>query len=318
MIQIFLNIKFWLESITESQPREHRGLLSKLILNGGKIIVKYLVFFYLKCKHWLGFTTVSPLKSSGEGRPIVSLTSFPKRFNNLWMVLYCLYQQTILPEKIVVTLINSEVPGGFESLPKSLKYYANRGVEFVFVDENLKPHNKYFYTRQKYPSDIVITVDDDLLYMKDTIERLMEMHKKYPTCICANRGSEISIKDNVIDYYHNWRYVLRRSEPSNNIVALGFAGVLYPPSFNYKDLYDIDKIKKTSLSADDLWLKAMEILSDTKVVVGDYYAVPTTIPSSQQISLKKINRGIDNCNDKCMLLLQKEYDILSKIKSTSR
>ena len=311
MIQTLLRFKFWLESITESKPKEKRTLISKIILNSGKIVAQYAVYWLLLLKKKLGLLTVPPLKINPDG-PIVSLTTFPARFENLWMVLYCLYQQTMLPQRIVVTLVNSEVPGGYDSLPDSLKYYSDKGVEFLFVDENLKPHNKYFYTRQKYSNNIVITVDDDFLYLKDTIERLMKLHQKYPNCICTNRGSEIIITNTgEIDHYANWKYILRQSGPSNRIIALGFAGVLYPPSFNHKELYNVNKIKRLSLSADDLWLKAMEILSDSKVVVGDYYAVPTTIPSSQRISLKSINNGTENRNDKCMKNLQNEYDLWS-------
>ena len=38
---------------------------------------------------------------------------------------------------------------------------------------------------QEYPRDIVILVDDDMFYPKDTIKKLWKLHKKYPNDICS-------------------------------------------------------------------------------------------------------------------------------------
>jgi len=312
MINCLLNIKFFLESLTESKPKEQRTLLSKIILNGLKLVDTYIIYWFLRAMRFIGRTKVSPLVDNINA-PVVSLTTFPARLNNLWMVLYCMYKQTVLPGKIVVTLIKEEIPGGFDSLPESLKYYADKGVEFLFADENLRPHNKYFYTRQKYPERIVITIDDDLLYYYDTIERLLMLHNKYPEAICSNRVHGIVFNGNKLEKYSKWRPAFKPEGPSNMLCALGYSSVLYPPSFQYIDLFDIDKIKALSLGADDIWLMVMEILSDTKVVVGKYYAHPVTLPSSQKIALQKINNAAISRNDKYISLLDKEYKFVSKL-----
>lgn len=54
-----------------------------------------------------------------------------------------------------------------------------------------------------------------------------------------------------------------------------------------------EQIKQLSLGADDLWLKAVEIVTNVKVVSGEYYPCPITLPISQVISLQKINNNID-------------------------
>ena len=285
MINLLFQIKFKLEAITESRPKEKRSLASKVILNACKLADTYVIYFYLQLKNKLGFISVKPLIDNND-LPIVSLTSFPARIDNLWMVLYCVYNQTKLPGKIVVTLTKEEVPSGFESLPNSLKYFADKGVEFIFADVNLRPHNKYFYTRQKYPDRIVITIDDDLLYYPDTIERLMKLHSRYPGAICTNRTQELAFDEISLKKYDEWKELFCEKGPSFRLIALGYSAVLYPCLFNHYDLYNAKKIKQLSLGADDIWLFVMEFLSKTKVVVGSYYAHPVTIPSSQILQIQ--------------------------------
>lgn len=103
------------------------------------------------------------------------------------------------------------------------------------------------------------------------------------------------------------------TEPELGYMALGFAGVLYPPSFIHQDLYITEKIKKLSYTADDLWLMVMEILSDTKVVIGDFYGHPMIIPSSQTISLKAINNAVESRNNACLENLEDEYKFSEKL-----
>lgn len=311
MLNLLLRIKFLLERSTEAKPKEERGLLSKIILNGLKLLDTYILFFYLKLLNALKLIKVKPLIDD-EKSPIVSLTSYPARFKNLWMVIYSIYNQTVLPAKIVITLIKDEVPNGLEALPNTLRYFSNKGVEFLFCEENLKPHNKYYYSRQKYPDRDIITIDDDQMYYPDTIERLMVLHKSYPDAVCANRGSQIILQNGEITNYGNWMFA-KSIGPSLGLLALGYGAVFYPSTFCHKYLYDKELIKELCLDADDLWLMAMETLSGTEVVIGDYYAHPVTIPSSQKKALRKTNTGRERRNDKYLELLEQHFQISKKI-----
>ncbi len=48
-------------------------------------------------------------------------------------------------------------------------------------------------------------------------------------------------------------------------------------------------LKKTSFYADDLWLKANEVIANCKIVVDDYYSPPAGIPSTRSSALTLIN-----------------------------
>lgn len=313
MLNILLKFKFWLESKTESKPKERRTLISKIILNGFKLIATYFIYAYLLLKKNLGLIKVNQLVDDGNS-PIVSLTTFPARINNLWMVLYCLFRQTVRPAKIIVILTEEEMPQGAKALPSSLDYFMDKGVEFHFVRENLFPHNKYFYARQWFSERIIITVDDDLLYYPDTIERLMKLHEIYPDAVCSNRIQKIKFDDSGIYPHGEWELVFKQQSPSHSFLGLGYSAVLYPPKFVYKDLYNTKLIKELCLKADDLWLKAMELHANVKVVNGSYYAHPVTLPTSQKVSLQSVNRDkIHSRNDLYWKKMDKYYDLLNLI-----
>lgn len=306
MINSILNFNFWLEAKTESKPKEERTLISKIILNGFKLVCRFLVFSLLWLKGHCRLIKISPLQDDGKG-PIVSLTSYPKRMKYLWMVLYCIYKQSIRPSKIVVTLIKDEIGGGLDSISRDLKFFKDKGVEFLFEEKNLKPHNKYFYVRQKYPNRNIITIDDDLLYYSDTIERLLEMHQKHPECICSNRIQEVGFENGTFTHSNYWRLIHHEVTPSHKWLGLGYSAVLYPPSFYNDDLYNISKIEDLCLMADDMWLKIQELRSDVMVVNGKYFAHPMTLPSSQGLALQHENNAADSRNDKYLKLLSEHY-----------
>lgn len=288
MVSSFLRLNFWLESITESKPKEQRTFVSKVVLNGMKLICRYMVYWQLSLLKKVGMIQIKPLVDDGQ-LPIVSLTTFPARIHNLWMVIYGMYRQTIRPARIIVILTKEEMPEGEKSLPKSLGMFAGKGVEFKFVDENLFPHNKYFYVRQWFPERNVITIDDDLLYYSDTIERLVELNRKFPFAVCSNRIHVLRYDSKRFHPYKSWVREQKVTAPSQDYCSLGYSAVFYPAVFNHEELYQAELIKSLCLKADDLWLKAMELMAGIPVVAGGYYAHPLTLPSSQCVSLQSVN-----------------------------
>lgn len=87
------------------------------------------------------------------------------------------------PDEIILWLAEEQF-NGIDSLPKALLEQQKRGLTIRFCDD-LRSHKKYYYTMQEYPRDIVILVDDDMFYPKDTIKKLWKLHKKYPNDICS-------------------------------------------------------------------------------------------------------------------------------------
>lgn len=223
-----------------------------------------------------------------EGGFVVSLTSFPKRMDDLWMGLWSLWQQTARPCRVLLVLTEEEFPEGISAVPDSVRAFAGKGLEIVFTKQNLRPHNKYHYALSTVRHLPVITVDDDFIYYPDSFERLLRLHEAHPDCVCANRAHRIRSKEDGFLPYSEW---IKEFHPSKgkDLVALGYACVLYPENFRPDILFDSKLIQSLSPKADDIWLKGIEVINNISVVTGDYYPYPFEIPHSQTIALRHVN-----------------------------
>lgn len=202
--------------------------------------------------------------------------------------------QTVRPDKIVVWYDCNK-----SELTTSLLEYEKYGIEYKLASESIGPHKKYFDSLQIYSSDIVISVDDDLVYPSDMVESLMKAYDKYPHCICARRVHKIKMNESgVVDDYDKWigECFFVRS-PSHFLMATTGAGTLYPPGIFDKRIFDADTIKKKCLYADDIWMKYMEIISNVKVVwVANNMPLPPKVENSQIVALDSdnISKGRNN------------------------
>ena len=97
-------------------------------------------------------------------RLIVSLTSYGDRLNTLSICLKSLLNQTRKADKILVYLTDNITES---HLPTSLLELRDKGIEYKFIPLDLKPHKKYYYAMQEFPDDIIVTVDDDVIYYKE-------------------------------------------------------------------------------------------------------------------------------------------------------
>jgi hypothetical protein len=97
--------------------------------------------------------------------------------------------------------LTEEQVGSIDKLPKRLIELQKRGLQIKLCPDKIRSHTKYFYAMKEHPKDIIITVDDDLFYRTDLIERHIEAHNKYPKAIIANWVKEILPTTNK---YNEW------------------------------------------------------------------------------------------------------------------
>ena len=213
---------------------------------------------------------------------IVSLTSYPARISKLWMVIETLLNQKLVDNfKVILWLSENQFPKGLDSLPKSLTNLIEKGLDIRFVSDDLKSHKKYYYAFKEYPNNIVVTVDDDVLYSPILLRTLLDAHDKYSDCVICNRG----IKINKEKSYRNWDKVDNFMIPVSNIMPTGIGGVLYPPHCYNNNIFNIEAIKSTCINGDDLWLNFMCRLNGTKVVHTGARFGFITVLSSQETAL---------------------------------
>lgn len=218
------------------------------------------------------------IASPEDSQYIVSLTTYPARIPNLWRVMEMAANQKGMKEKyaICLYLIESEFEG--IELPREIQELQKRGLVVKFNKENLRCHNKYYYAFKDYPDKTIITIDDDLQYNHHSITALVEMNKKYPTCIAYNRGNKM------IPYtpYNSWPFVEDETQPRGDIFPTGVGGVLYPPHCCDALVTNMDVIKRTCLKADDLWLNFNSRLNKTKVVQTGLKSTYMVLPDTSQ------------------------------------
>ena len=225
-------------------------------------------------------------------RIIVSITSYPKRIGTVAKVLETIYAQTKKADEVILWLAEEQFPGKEADLPEDLIQLIQENKLTIRWCDDLKPHKKYFYAFQEYPNDLVITIDDDLQYPPDTISSLYASYLLYPDAISASRVHIMVFNDDHTPApYNQW---IQETDmcvytPSMQLMATGVGGILYLPTLFRKEIFDKDAIMATCLHADDLWLKAMAVLSDIPVVLSRPNMPLYFMPGSQDDSLFDIN-----------------------------
>jgi len=191
---------------------------------------------------------------------ILSLTSYGKRIYNVYLIIESLMQQTIKPNKIILWLAEDEFT--MDNIPQTLKNLQKRGLTIEFC-EDIKSYKKLVPALIKYPDDIIITVDDDILYQYDLVENLLNSYKENPEIIHFCRGHRIKFKDDVIEKYINWDFYINDSIISKLNFPTGAGGILYPPHCLHSDVSNKNIFMSLAPYADDVWFKAMSLMKGT-------------------------------------------------------
>lgn len=239
------------------------------------------------------------LKTMLARRLIVSMTSYPARIGALAPVLDSLYNQDRKADDILLWLAKEEFPGMEQDLPEYLVQLAEQKKLTIRWCDNLKPHKKYFYALQEYTEDLIVTVDDDLLYSPKLLSSLYRSYLQYPQAVSAARVHLMLLsEENKILPYNAW---IRETDcclhtPSMQLFATGGAGTLYPPKLFRKEFFDRDAISANCPIADDLWLKSMELISGVPVVAARRREPLQYLPDSQDDALKQVN-DVQQYND---------------------
>ena len=216
------------------------------------------------------------------------MTTFPARFSTLPQVIEPILRQTVMPDVVQLWLSEEEFAEASEAEASQLDELARSGVDVRWCDRNLKPHNKYYGALQGNSDDVVITVDDDIVYPLTFVQHLLEMHFKHPRFIVANRTHMITVRESgELSPYKEWDLEQKThlGAARHDLIATGVGGVLYPPRVFDDEVFDADAICELSLLADDLWLMVHEMRLGIPVVntLGTFPL--SYIPGSQEKGL---------------------------------
>lgn len=193
---------------------------------------------------------------------VVTLTSYGRRVTKtLPYVLASLLVQTKRPDRIILWLDNTSFSPA--SLPKRLSVMRDKyGVEVYFC-EDIRSYKKLIPSLKLCPDDILVTVDDDLLYRRRLLEKLYEAHLETPGMRLCALAHQPVVENGKFVPYRKWRHNIT-NHTAMPIFPLGGAGTLYPPHSLYSDVTDKSLFMHLAPQADDVWFWAMGVMAGTK------------------------------------------------------
>jgi len=198
-------------------------------------------------------------------RIIVTLTSFPKRIDNVWMVIECMLRQTVMPDKIVLWLSKNQF-NRLEVLPVSLTSRISEVFEIRLVDGDIRSHKKYSYAFGEFSDEYVITIDDDIFYPPYMIEENIKGREKNPDSVIGRYCLIMNYKeDGSLMSYNEWDEDYDVEQPNSFFGSGG--GTLFVPSELYKDTTRSELAYNLAPLADDVWLNAMARLTGLRIVI---------------------------------------------------
>ena len=127
---------------------------------------------------------------------IISMTSWKGRIKNVTRTLDSIWDNTIKPRIINLNLSEEEFPQKEAELPAELLEWQEKHIhkaghkvlEIHWVGPNTKSFKKLIPTVRRYFSYdvVIITIDDDVLYEKDFIEKFVKAAEEHPDAVISN------------------------------------------------------------------------------------------------------------------------------------
>ncbi|WP_190809342.1 glycosyltransferase family A protein [Flagellimonas sp. S3867] len=221
---------------------------------------------------------------------VVSVASIPSRLNIVHLTIRSILNQDVLPKKIILWLHKDLET----KIPKKLAYLEGDIFSIKFSN-TYSSHRKLVETLRLYPNEVIVTFDDDMMYRKNWLSKLYEVHKNQPKKIIANQTRCITRDENgELLSYKQWTPGQTICENPDTVLPIGAGGTLYPSNSLDSQVFDEKLYMQLAPKADDLWFKAMALLKGTKSIQANNGGKePIPIWGSQKVSLKKSNISED-------------------------
>ena len=166
---------------------------------------------------------------------------------------------------------------------------------------------------------ILILVDDDKFYVNNCLKILWDAYQKDPSIIYGHYGHKIRKKSLIsFEGYYDWeRNITNYQRTSFFLFTCNGGGVLYPPGSLPKETLQKEIFLKLCPKADDIWLKAMTVLSGypVKKLGNKYFYKKNTIPYSQKVHLYTINKSYNDIQLKNILSY---FNIITKMEKLEK
>ena len=234
---------------------------------------KCLIFLPIIKIIFLSFT----LNLDNKKNFYITLTSWKDRINFIHKNLENLLNNKMKPKKLILNLAKEEFPNKNLELPKELlmllKKYKN--FEIFWVNKNNNVFKKLIPTINRFKNDLIISLDDDILYPNNTIENMLNCYnklgKKNPISF-GTKYSDWNISGKVINSHYGGGSIVKYKFYNNKINELYLKTTL-------------NRINKGIKCPDDLLYTYAALINGYKYIrCKDFYIDPHLI---RQQKLKK-------------------------------
>ena len=259
-----------------------------------RLSINIIIPFYLIITRYFNATKEENHNTINK-RVVVSLTTIPERIGRTWIIIELMLRQTYTPDLIILWLSKKQFPS-FEKLPKRLLGLRNSGLKIELIDEDIKSHKKYYYSLDRYKTDVIITIDDDILYPSFLIEELIKLYKNYPEDVCCHRAVKIEYINGKTTLMNNWTAIKDFNAHSDKIFFTSGGGTLFPPNTLHPEVMNKKEFISICPFADDVWLNMMVKLNNKKVTKSSYYSelLPLVFFNDKKLSSVNDRLGLND------------------------
>ncbi len=277
-------------------------------------VLRYLNQTYLEAYYHISFflRRTSGIESSRRDVPvIVSLTTIPERMHKVYLTVESLFLQSTKPDDTILWVSDRLTE---KDIPRTLDRQRSRGLRIEFR-RDIGPLTKIFYALREYGTSIIVTADDDHLYMKNWLKQLYDAYVENPEYIHCHRAYQMKKTGNgELAKYDDWELIERGARgPSLSLFPTGVGGVLYPPGSLHEEIRREDLLTELCPTADDIWLKAMSLLKGTPCKrVGDYTGRAVQMKGLEHKALK-LDNIMDGKNDQQIDAVFSHFRLFEKL-----
>lgn len=177
------------------------------------------------------------------------MTSHASRFPTLGDFFREFENQTLRPNRLLLYLTEED----FQLFHRKGIYQPDY-LE-LRVSENLGPAKKLIPALRDFPNQIIVTIDDDVIYSNNHLETLLAVSRKYPKNIIEGRAHLITLNDaENPNLYSEWIPEVTCSNLESKLIfPTGVGMILYPPNSLHPDVLDTITYLDLCPFQDDLW-----------------------------------------------------------------
>ncbi len=224
---------------------------------------------------------VSQYKHRLPDKLIVSLTSYPKRYDTLSLTLKCLLTQSLAPDQIILWIAEEEI----EYLPDDVLSLAGEASFEIRSTSNIRSYKKIIPALKEWPCAFIVTADDDVHYGRDWLRQLVDAYSGSENQIICHRARYAGLDQHqMLDPYSSWP-VDRSSGPDREILPTGIGGVLYSPGSLHAEALNERNFSALCPDGDDIWLAWMGRLAGARYRKLEYNHPFVTWKGSQETAL---------------------------------